>query len=321
MKGTYYLGDSIDDHTSHANILSMKPNLKTALLVISASVITSVLILALSRAVPGAIVFDLTSPSNESSGNICLAEDIVEFGCEVVAPDPQPMPDPDPEPSPTKDQVLVFSKTADFRHESIPAGIQMFQTLAEDNGFEAEFSEDADIFLNDDADKYDAVVFLNTDSNIFNEEQKAAFQNLMESGKGFVGIHGAAATHYKTDPWDWYTQLVGARFKNHPEIQWAYVNKTDLAHPSTNHLPTDWQIFDEWYNFEMVSNNIEVLLTLDESTYEGGEMGDNHPIAWHQEFEGIRSWYTGLGHTEASFESEPYQQHVLGGLIWVLAEN
>jgi len=63
------------------------------------------------------------------------------------------------------------------------------------------------------------------------------------------------------------------------------------------------------------------LMTLDEKSYQGGKMGKFHPIAWFQEFDGGRSFYTGLGHTNESFDSANFQKHILGGIFYVLKYN
>ena len=53
------------------------------------------------------------------------------------------------------------------------------------------------------------------------------------------------------------------------------------------------------------TEGIHVLLTMDESTYaeaDGSDgVDDDHPIAWCHRYDGGRAWYTGLGHTEASY--------------------
>jgi len=61
---------------------------------------------------------------------------------------------------------------------------------------------------------------------------------------------------------------------------------------------------------------VHVLATLDESTYAGGTMGGDHPIAWCHVFDGGRSWYTALGHPSAAYDSPLVQQHLLGGIRW-----
>ncbi len=43
-------------------------------------------------------------------------------------------------------------------------------------------------------------------------------------------------------------------------------------------------------------------------------MGVEHPIAWCQDYDGGRSWYTGMGHTEASFTDPLFLGHILGGI-------
>ncbi|MDQ3399099.1 MAG: ThuA domain-containing protein, partial [Deinococcota bacterium] len=100
-----------------------------------------------------------------------------------------------------------------------------------------------------------------------------------------------------------------------PPIDDAVVVVEDSEHPSTNHLPERWARYDEWYNF--VSNpraRVKVLLRLDTSSYEGSTMGSDHPIAWYHDFDGGRSWYTGLGHTEESYREPLFLAHLLGGI-------
>ena len=68
----------------------------------------------------------------------------------------------------------------------------------------------------------------------------------IQSGGGFVGIHGASDTEHD---WEWYGKLVGGYFKNHPDVQEAVLKVVDKNHPSTEMLPDEWIRTDEWYNF------------------------------------------------------------------------
>jgi hypothetical protein len=45
-------------------------------------------------------------------------------------------------------------------------------------------------------------------------------------------------------------------------------------------------------------------------------MGADHPLSWCQNFESARSWYTGGGHTEASYADPVFLRHLLGGIAW-----
>jgi type 1 glutamine amidotransferase len=58
---------------------------------------------------------------------------------------------------------------------------------------------------------------------------------------------------------------------------------------------------------------VQVLASIDESSYGGGAMGD-HPIAWQHEFEGGRAWYTAGGHTRESYSEPEFLRHLLGGI-------
>lgn len=119
----------------------------------------------------------------------------------------------------------------------------------------------------------------------------------------------------------WYSELTGggARLVSHPEQQLAVQVVEDGTHPSTGHLGETWTRFDEWYNFKQSPrDSVRVLTSLDETTYKarGGAMGADHPLSWCHNFEGARSWYTGGGHTEASYADPEFLQHLLGGIAW-----
>src|SRR6478609_193914 len=200
--------------------------------------------------------------------------------------------------------LLVFSKTAAYRHESIPAGVQALTKLASEHGWQLSATEDASTFTDAGLTKYDAVIFLSTTGDVLDDTQQAAFERFIRAGKGFIGIHSATDTEYD---WAWYGGLVGAYFREHPAIQPADVIVEDAASPATAGLPNPWHRTDEWYSFKSNPRpNVHVLLSLDESSYSPGSssMAGDHPIAWCQEYDGGRAFYTALGHTSESF-SEP----------------
>jgi cytochrome c len=231
----------------------------------------------------------------------------------------------------------VFSKTAGFRHSSIDEGIAAIQALGAANDFAVDATEDSAEFTTANLAQYDAVVFLSTTGDVLNDEQQDAFESYMKSGGGFVGIHAAADTEYT---WPWYGQMIGGYFRNHPPgTPAASVDITDGDEPSTEGIPTRWDRVDEWYNYQSPVNpvvngggvdystrnsGVHVLLTLDEATYNeadgsdgsGGtqDIVDDHPISWCKLYDGGRMWYTGMGHTEASFLDAGFMQHILGGL-------
>ncbi|MEV0620165.1 ThuA domain-containing protein [Nonomuraea sp. NPDC050404] len=208
-------------------------------------------------------------------------------------------------------QVLVFSKTAGFRHDSIPAGIRAISDLGATGGFSVIATEDAGAFTGENLARYRAVVFLSTTGDVLGEAQQAAFEAYVDGGGGYVGVHSAADTEYD---WPYYGRLAGAYFKNHPAIQQATVVTEDRAHAATAHLGRTWTRTDEWYNYRAnPRGSVRVLQSLDESSYTGGDMGD-HPITWcHTQGRG-RAFYTGLGHTIDSYADPVFRQVLLGGI-------
>lgn len=211
--------------------------------------------------------------------------------------------------------LLVFSKTAGYRHASIKKGKEAIQLLAEKNNFIIDTTEDASYFTKKNLKKYAAVIFLSTTGDVLNEEQQKAFEDFIRSGKGFMGIHAATDTEYD---WPWFVKLVGANFLNHPKPQKAKLIVTDKTNLSVMHLPTPWERTDEWYNFKNINPAIKVILTIDETSYEGGKNGANHPMAWYHEYDGGRSYYTALGHTDESYIDPLFLQHLLGGIKYAV---
>ncbi|GAA4555083.1 ThuA domain-containing protein [Planotetraspora kaengkrachanensis] len=208
-------------------------------------------------------------------------------------------------------KILVFSKTAGFRHSSIPNGIAAIRQLGAANGFTVVATEDAAAFTTANLAQYQAVVWLSTTGDVLDGAQQAAFQSYIASGGGYVGVHAAADTEYD---WPWYGGLVGAWFNSHPATQQAVVRVEDRANVSTSHLPQAWTRTDEWYNYRTNPRaNVKVLAGLDESSYSGGSMGD-HPITWCHDYMGGRAWYTGLGHTEESYADPNFTRMLLGGI-------
>ena len=219
-------------------------------------------------------------------------------------------------PTNTSFSLLVFSKTLLYRHASITNGIAAIRKLGVEHNFKVTATEDSAQFTPNNLAKYKVIVFLSTSGDVLNEEQQSAFQNWLRGGGGFVGIHAAVAGKVATEgSWPWYGKLFCTEFHNHPAIARATIHVEDQGHPSTAHLPRQWVRTDEWYNYETSPRSkVQVLARLDETTYKGGTMGNDHPIAWCQTFEGGQMWYTGLGHTEASYSEPLFLQHLLGGI-------
>ncbi len=219
---------------------------------------------------------------------------------------------------PIPELVLAFTKTSGFRHQSIEKGVQTLRELGRENGFIVLQTESSGDFNGENLENYKLVVFLNTTMDVLDAGQQQSFENYIRNGGSFMGIHAAADTEYD---WAWYGRLVGAYFNGHPNnpnVRQASIDVLVKDHPSTAHLTDTWIRNDEWYNYRDLNPDMNVLMNLDETSYEGGTNGENHPIAWYHEFDGGRAFYTGGGHTDAAFDEPDFRKHLLGGIFWCL---
>ncbi|MCB0555062.1 MAG: ThuA domain-containing protein [Phaeodactylibacter sp.] len=215
-------------------------------------------------------------------------------------------------------KVLVFSRTEGFRHESIEAGVEAIKALGRKHDFQVIATEDSGMFREEVLRELSAIVFLNTTGDVLNNEQQAAMERFIQAGGGFVGVHSATDTEYD---WPWYGQLVGGYFNGHPHIQPARLKVKTHEHPATAELPDAWERTDEWYNLRDIREGLNVLVEIDENSYEGGTNGDFHPMAWYQEYDGGRAFYTAGGHVVEAYSEPLFLAHLAGGIEYAIGPN
>lgn len=218
-----------------------------------------------------------------------------------------------------RQKVLLFHGTCGFRHPSITTGTTALDSLLRSNGIQVTSSDDPAMFEPAKLAMFSSIVFLSTvDSGncLFSSEQQAALEQYVNNGGGFVGIHAASDAGYQ---WPWYGYLVGAYFAGHPPAQRATVNV--LSNPLNNGLPSQWQHFDEWYNFQWIDTTVTPLLWVDEKTYNGGMNPPPHLISWYHDVGQGRSFYTALGHTEECYRDPFFLKHVLSGVKYAIGSK
>ncbi|MDA0139584.1 ThuA domain-containing protein [Solirubrobacter sp. CPCC 204708] len=211
-------------------------------------------------------------------------------------------------------RVLVFTETTGFRHESIPDGVRAIQRLGRSHRISVDTTGTSRRFTAKGLARYDAVVFLSTTGTpVAERAEQRAFERYIRAGGGYLGVHAASDTRGK---WAWYERLVGARFTRHaPGTARATVRVEDRTSAATKPLPAAWARTDEWYEFDRNPRGAaHILATVDESTYEGGTMGADHPIAWCHRYDGGRSVYTAMGHTRESFSEPDFLAHLRGAI-------
>ena len=216
--------------------------------------------------------------------------------------------------------ILVFSKTKGFRHESISSGLKMLYDQSQKQNWVITATENSDHFTDDFFASFDVVVFLNPTGDAISDQGQAAFEKFMNSGKGYVGIHAAADCEYD---WEYFDKLNGGHFKTHPPSQTATVVFEKSDHPAMKPFEgmESYTTYDEWYTFKVnPRGKVNVLATLDEESIkkfdnDNFRMGD-HPLIWWQEYDGIRSFYTGFGHTHEAFQDTLLIGHITNAINW-----
>jgi type 1 glutamine amidotransferase len=213
--------------------------------------------------------------------------------------------------------VLAFSRTAGFRHASIPTALAALEALQSAGDYVVETTEDPTQFSSANLARFQVVVFLLTTGDVLDAAGQTAFEAWIGAGGSYVGVHSAADTEHD---WPFYGTLVGAYFVSHPDVQPASVDLDPGAtgDPAVAELPSPWLRTDEWYNFDHDPRpEVSVLETDDESTYTGGTMGADHPITWaHPTGGGGRAFYTAMGHTDDSYRDPLFQRLLVSGLRW-----
>ena len=228
-------------------------------------------------------------------------------------------------------RVLVYTKNQVgqglYVHDNIPASVAAIRKLGAANNFAVDVSDDPAVFTDQNLKRYKALVFDNTNNEIFdNGEQKAAFQHYIRAGGGFVGIHSATVSIRQ---WPWFWSVVGGKFARHAIMQTCTVKVKDLKDASTAHLPATFEWTDEFYYVDHMPEGLHVLLAgdliklddPDKDKYPGKKFGDEFPLAWRHEFNGGREWYTALGHQPEHYSDPNFTRHILGGILWAMGEN
>jgi Rib/alpha/Esp surface antigen-like repeat protein len=150
--------------------------------------------------------------------------------------------------------------------------------------------------------------------------------------RGFEFENGDAYEYYRLDitanNGDGLTQMAEFQLfagdgteEPEPEIeeQQATVSVVDSLHPATDGLPLTWERSDRWINWDPnPTGQVHTVAQVQEHTYDpgNGANGAFHPISWCRDYEGGRSFYTGMGGTAESYADENFRAHLLGAIHW-----
>ena len=221
-------------------------------------------------------------------------------------------------------KILVFFKSVEYQHESVPEALNMMKELAIQNKWIIKLTEDSVVFTSENLHLYDVIVFLLTGGDILDDGGKEALKEYIHTGGGLVTIHTGP---YTMQEWPWFNNLVGACFIGHPPVQQGKLIIEDLTHPSTGFLDDTVMLWtEEWYSFDRSPrSSAHVIMSVDENSYDVDDnrwfegviqrMGD-HPVAWYHDNEGGRFFQTALGHEASAYQNEFMRKHIVGAILW-----
>ncbi len=218
-------------------------------------------------------------------------------------------------------KIMVFHKVNGFVHTETEASISAFKEFASNRGMEIYPTIDSLKFNPDTLATYHAVVFINTNyrnGRLLNDQQEKAFEEYIQNGGGFVGVHSSVPLDgsWEETIWPWFAELFGARFDSHPQFQEGEMRIEDARHISTRNVGTVITLRDEWYWLQSnPRNDVNILAVQVGESMTPSWKGDR-PVSWYREFQGGRTWVTLVGHDLEAFQNHDFLEHVYGGILY-----
>jgi type 1 glutamine amidotransferase len=220
-------------------------------------------------------------------------------------------------------RLLVVTHTEGFRHSSIPLAESTITELGRRSGLFTTTlcrtaADVARMLTRSALADVDAVVFANTTGSL-GVPDLAALLNWVQDGHGFAGMHSASDTYHDAPA---YLDMLGNEFLTHGDQATVDAIVENTSHPASSPLGPRFRVFDEIYKFTKSNRgSVTMLLSLDRHPADGlpeaGQQGDL-PLAWVKSHGRGRVFYTALGHREDVWQNRLYQEHILGGIRWIL---
>lgn len=235
-------------------------------------------------------------------------------------------------------KILIYSKTAGFRHSSIPVGIKAITMMGDKTGaYTAHATEDESFLEPEKLKSFDAVFMLNTTGDCFRpkggskeeadkreEMLKKSLVDFVASGKGLIGTHSATDTYRG---WKDYNKLMGGAFVSHPWHTKVPVKNLDPKNPVNAAFDgNSFEITDEIYMFRddtAQPNERHYLLALDNDKMDvskGARKDKFFPVAWISQHGQGRNFYCSLGHREEIYTNPMILRHYLAGIQYALGD-
>lgn len=250
----------------------------------------------------------------------------------------QALPDKAPAQPKEKRKLLIFSKTAGFRHSSIAVGAKAIAMMGDKTGaYTAFHTEDESFFEPEKLKTFDAVFMLNTTGDCFRAKGgdakdaktredmlKQSLADFVSGGKGLAGVHSATDTYHG---WKDYNKMMGGTFAGHPWHTKVPVKNLEPKHPlNAPFAGMDFEVNDEIYQFRAdtaLPTERKFLLALDTQKMDvskGNRKDGLYPVSWVSTFGKGRTFYCSLGHREEIYWNPVVLQHYVAGIQYALGD-
>ena len=225
-------------------------------------------------------------------------------------------------------------------HPSIPFGSYALEQMGKRTGaYEVVVSDDIEMFRPEKIKQFDAICFNNTMGVLFEApELQASLLEFIANGKGFVGIHAAAATfvqHPRYDQWPPFGQMLGGTENGgHPwkPDESITIKIDDRRHPINAVFQSKgFEIAEEVYQWQEqdLRGRLRVLLSIDTEKTDAGPTRKilpvrrkdlDFPMTWIKPHEKGRVFYTAFGHNPQIFWNKELLAHFLAGIQYALGD-
>ena len=221
------------------------------------------------------------------------------------------------EPASGSIRILVITGGHDYQKEQFN---QMLSGLGDNITWQiAELPGAYDMFLPQNRDKYDVLVFYHMWQEITGEQAKA-LSECIAGGKPLVALHHSICAY---DNWPEYFNIIGGKYfhkptivngKEYPACSYIHdvhfkVKITDRTNPVTAGL-SDFDIFDETYKGYYIEPGVTPLLSTDDQT-------SNPVIGWTKKYGKARVVTLQSGHDVPTFENPNFRKLLKQSIEWV----
>ena len=220
----------------------------------------------------------------------------------------------------TKDQpirVLVITGGHSYNNETFNA---MFASFGNTITYQVvEFPSAFEMFLPENRNKYDVLVFYHMWQKI-TEEQKVVFADCIKQGKPLIVLHHSICAF---DDWEEYWHIIGGKYfhkptvlngKKYPACSYIHdihfmANISDIEHPVTKGIK-DFELFDETYKGFWVDPGVKPLITTNDTT-------STPVIGWTKTYGKARIVTLQSGHDSPTFQNPNFRKLLIQAIEWV----